>query len=189
MTQGRLIFLTEEESMNLALRELLPRIRPAAHEFQHWLAIAHQGKADLDRSFPRKLRAWQEPNARFCILRDNDGADCATLKQELLARIPGNAPATTIRLVCQELESWFLGDLDAVCAAFPSASRRASFRSIQSRDPDTLTNASELLKELTGTAAKRIRSQQIARHLDPARNRSKSFEVFVRTLQRWHHPA
>lgn len=171
--------------MNLALRELLPRIRPAAHEFQHWLAISHQGKADLDRSFPRKLQAWQEPHARFCILRDNDGADCVALKHELFTKIPCNAPATTIRLVCQELESWFLGDLEAVCAAYPSASRKAVLRTIQNRDPDSLTNASDLLKELTGTAAKRVRSQQIARHLDPARNRSKSFEVFIRTLQGW----
>jgi hypothetical protein len=182
MMTGRMILLTEEESMNLTVRALIPRLCPGAEEFRHWVVISHNGKLDLDRSFPRKIQSWREPGASFIVLRDNDGADCTKLKRALRDRVPESATPVIIRLVCQELESWFLGDLDAVAAAYPQASRHASFRTIGNRDPDSLTNASEILTNLTGTAAKRIRAAAIAEQLDPERNRSKSFAVFMRSV-------
>lgn len=82
---------------------------------------------------------------RILIVRDNDGADCRVLKKRLLSLVPVGAPEHRIRLVCQELESWFLGDLEAVASAYPTARRRALFARLGSRDPDDLTNASDLL--------------------------------------------
>lgn len=165
--------------MSVTLRAVLPRVFPDFCEAEHWLVIDHQGKSDLEASFPRKMSAWREPGVRFIILRDNDGADCGILKERLLALMPSNSPEHRIRIVCQELESWFLGDLAAVATAFPSAKRESSFRTLRPRDPDTLTNASELLKNLTGTGAKVTRAIAIAAHMNPAANRSKSFEVLM----------
>jgi hypothetical protein len=179
-----MIILTEEESMNLAIRALIPHVCPDAVEFDHWLVISHQGKADLDKSYPRKIKNWSEPGATFIVLRDNDGEDCARLKKAILGRVPQTENQVIIRLVCQELESWFLGDLDAVAAAYPQASRHSLFKTIRNRDPDRLTNASQILTKLTGTAAKRFRAEAIAKEIDPERNRSTSFAVFLNSLRR-----
>lgn len=170
--------------MDAALRNLLPKLFPEFLEYEHWLIIHHQGKSDLERSYPRKMKGWLEPGVRFIILRDNDGADCVALKQRLVSKVPDNAPEYLVRIVCQELEGWFLGDLDAVAAAYPSAARHRSFKSLSKKDPDKLTNASELMKHLTGTQAKVSRASMIAQHMQPA-NRSSSFHVFVNGLGRF----
>ena len=53
---GRIIFLTEEESMAVTIRNLLPKLFPAFHEYEHWIIIPHQGKSDLERSYPLKMK-------------------------------------------------------------------------------------------------------------------------------------
>ena len=91
--------------MKVLLDGLLPRVVPDL-SFQ---CISHQGKNDLEKSIPRKLRAWREPGVRFVILRDNDGAHCVGLK-ELLLKICRDAGRedTLVRIVCEELEAWYL---------------------------------------------------------------------------------
>ena len=182
--KGRIIFLTEEESMANTLREVLPRFFPDLRENEHWLIIPHQGKSDLEASYPRKMRGWREPGVKFVILRDNDGADCQALKARLVATVPAETSPFLVRIVCQELESWLLGDIEAVAAAYPSAAQHARFNSLSRLDPDSLTNASQLLKELIGTGAKRERATKIARHFRPDKNASKSFEVFISGVDR-----
>lgn len=82
---GRIVFLLEEPSMKLLLQGLLPRLFPGWVEFEHFVCIAHEGKSDLDRSIPVKLKAWRFPYDRFVIVRDNDNANCVDLKARLLA--------------------------------------------------------------------------------------------------------
>ena len=85
------------------------------------LCIPHEGKSDLDRSIARKLAAWRIPGDHFVVLRDNDGADCVAVKRSLQALCAqGGRPETMVRLVCQELEGWYLGDLAALAAALTS---------------------------------------------------------------------
>lgn len=182
---GRIVFLTEEESIGAALRHLLPNLFPEFREQQHWLIIPHQGKSDLEHSFPKKMKAWREPGVKFVILRDNDGADCLALKQRLVRMVPNGAPDYLIRIVCQELEGWFLGDMGAVAAAYPRASRQQSFKSLSRKDPDSLPNAADLMMRLTGTQAKVTRATLIATHMQPALNRSTSFGVFVSGISRF----
>lgn len=171
--------------MGATLRRLLPKLYPEFREYEHWLIIDHQGKSDLERSYPRKMKEWREPGVRFIILRDNDGSNCVALKQKLISRVPDNAPEYLVRIVCQELESWLIGDMDAIAAAYPAAARHQSFRKLSKTDPDELTNASELMKYLTGTQAKVGRAELIAKHMQPAINRSTSFQVFVAGLSRF----
>lgn len=69
---GCIVFLLEEPSMKALLEGMLPRLFPGLN-FQ---CVSHEGKSDLDKSIPRKLRAWREPGVRFIIVRDNDNANC-----------------------------------------------------------------------------------------------------------------
>lgn len=171
--------MTEEQSMRVTLRAILPKVYPGFLENERWLVVPHEGKANLEASYPRKMRSWQVPGDRFVVLRDNDGSNCQHLKLRLVSRVPESAPAHRIRIVCQELESWFLGDLPAMVRAYPAASRHKSYRKLVKTDPDTLTNASDLVTKMTGTATKVARAQRIAEEMDPAANRSKSFQVLV----------
>jgi hypothetical protein len=112
---NRLVFMLEEPSMKTLLEELLPRLFPALD----FLCIAHEGKSDLEKSIPRKLRAWAVPGDRFVVVRDNDGGDCLALKDHLsgVCQSAGRTE-TLIRIVCQELEAWYLGQPDAIAVAF-----------------------------------------------------------------------
>lgn len=47
--------------------------------------IPFEGKQDLEKQLAHKIRAYQNPNARFIVLRDLDShPDCAQLKARLL---------------------------------------------------------------------------------------------------------
>lgn len=171
--------------MTETLRVLLPKVLPDWQESEHWLALTHRGKSDLEKSIPRKLKGWNEPGARFVILRDNDGGDCRQRKQRLRTLSSSRMEQDVlIRIVCQELESWFLGDLGAVQAAFPRAVRNPNRVPERLRDPDSLTNAADELARLTGTKTKVSRAQSIAKHLKPEANRSVSFNHFIAGLKR-----
>lgn len=78
---GQVVFLLEERSMEAFLEAFIPRFFPDLQ----FLCIAHNGKNDLEKRFPRKLRSWVDPSTRFVILRDNDNADCQALKAKLQA--------------------------------------------------------------------------------------------------------
>ena len=110
-----LVFLLEERSMKELLEVLLPRIIPETVTFK---CIHHEGKQDLEKSIPRKLKAWKTAG-RFVIIRDQDSGDCVEIKNNLknLSNKSGRSD-TLIGIVCHELESWFLGDLAAVEKAF-----------------------------------------------------------------------
>ena len=62
---GRMVFLLEEQSMKELLDGLLPRLFPGLN----FLCVPHEGKQDLERSIPRKLRAWRVPGDRFVIVQ------------------------------------------------------------------------------------------------------------------------
>jgi len=97
------------------LRGLIPALFPEWRERVDWQLVPHEGKTDLIRSIPRKLRAWREPGVRFVVVHDQDQADCLQLKGTLteLCRDAGRSD-TLVRIACRELEAWYLGDLAAV---------------------------------------------------------------------------
>lgn len=178
-----LVFLTEEQSMTPVLRRLLGELWPAAYEGLHWQIIHHQGKADLESNLVDKMRSWNYNSPHFVILRDNDGGDCEALKSRLLALANKTEKPHHIRIVCQELEAWFLGDLAAVQAAYPDSQATERRNRTRYRQPDALTNASQLIEGLTGTLAKVGRAEKIAPHLAIDSNRSPSFQLLTRTLR------
>ena len=141
-----LVFLLEEASMREVLKVLLPQLLPQEVEFK---LIVHKGKQHLEKSISRRLRQWQIPNTHFVVVRDQNSADCIKLKQRLkdLCQQAGKTDAL-IRIVCHELESWFLGDLAAVENAFNIKGLAKQQNQKKFRDPDRLANASEELGKL-----------------------------------------
>ena len=178
-----IVFLLEEASMRDLLNGLLPRLYPKLS----FLCLAHEGKSDLERSIPRKLRAWREPGVRFVILRDNDGADCILLKRKLLRICQASGrPDALVRIVCQELEAWYLGEPDALADAFEMEQLRSIGRMARFREPDAVQQPSNALRKLVPGFRKVNGARTMARHLSRERNRSRSFQVLLSGLDRMY---
>lgn len=180
---GRVVFLLEEPSMKAFLREFLPRIIPGWREGEHFLLVPHEGKSDLENSIVRKLKAWREPGVRFVIVRDNDGADCVALKARLLGLCQGVPRQVLVRLVCQELEGWYLAQPRALAAAYPS--RGKAIRKLASRyaDPDTCASPSRELARVIPEFQKQDAARRLGQRLAPHDTRSASFRFFVSGVQ------
>jgi hypothetical protein len=178
-----LVFLTEEPSMTPILRRMMTTLGPDCVEGLDWQVITHQGKADLQKNMVHKMRSWNYNSPYFIILRDNDGGDCKKLKHELLKLAAESGKPFHVRIVCQELEAWFLGDLPAIEAAFPRSNASGFENQSLYRSPDQATNANDLVQQLTGTSAKVGRAESIAPHLNIFTNRSPSFNLLVATIR------
>lgn len=175
-----LVILTEEPSMKTTLEHLLPRL---GIDINTVVIIAHQGKSDLERSVPRKLRAWQEPGAKFLILRDNDRGDCSARKVHLagLVRTAGKAAQSKVRIVCQELEAWFLADIQALVASgYLAAGRSQSF---SKKDPDAISHPAAEMEKLRPGYGKGTGAAEIAPHLNLNNMRSASFRNTIQAIR------
>lgn len=183
--------------MQVALESLLSAMLGDRATFQ---IRPFNGKADLLQSLQRQLRGLSRgiPGARFVVLVDRDDDDCHELKTRLEAvaasiqlATPTTAPGGTIhvvnRIAIEELEAWFFGDADALRAAYPGLSPTLE-RKARYRDPDGVRGGTweALLRVLqragyyrgVKTLPKLEAAGLIAQHMDPARNRSRSFQVF-----------
>lgn len=180
---GRVIFLVEEPSMKVLLDELLPRLIPDWVMHEHFQCVQHEGKSDLDRSIPIKLKAWKEPGVRFVVVRDNDSQDCGVLKKRLLSlcRNAGR-PDTIVRLVCQELESWYLGDLPALSKAYGDAKCNTPALRKKYADPDDWQKPSVQVEQMIPEFSKRSGARLMARQLSVT-NQSASYRTFIKTVQ------
>jgi hypothetical protein len=176
---SRVVFLLEEPSMKVLLDGLLPRLFPDLP----FLCIPHEGKRDLVLSIPRKLRAWQEPGVRFVVIHDNDNQDCRELKATLTGLCKdGGRDNVLVRIACQELEAWYLGEPDALAEAFDTGHLRALGRRARFRDPDAVTKPSEELARLIPSCQKVSGARRLAGHLTRERNCSPSFRALMAGL-------
>jgi hypothetical protein len=178
-----LVFFLEEDSAKAFLDEFLPRVLPQSVTFR---TIPHQGKNDLQKSLPRKLRAWQNERAVFVVLQDKDHHDCVVLKQKLRSICDSAKPDVKplIRIACHELEAWYLGDFDALNKAFPNFNPVPAKSKAKYRNVDSLANASEELKKLVPNYQKVNGSRLLGSLLDTASNTSPSFQAFVTGINR-----
>ncbi|WP_082853042.1 DUF4276 family protein [Bordetella ansorpii] len=182
---GRIIFLLEEPSMRTLLDAWLPRLFPGWVDGVHFQCIPHEGKTDLDRSISRKLAAWRIPGDRFVVVRDNDAADCMKLKANLRERCEQSGRKDTlIRLVCQELESWYLGDLAALARAFDVPKIDSPANRKRYAEPDSWQKPSLEVKRLAPAFQKSSGARAMALHLNPGANRSHSLRVFESGVRR-----
>lgn len=174
-----IVVLTEEPSIKPVFESLAQKLALDAY----LTVITHSGVSDLERSLPRKLKAWRNPNSAFLVVRDNDTGDCRSRKTRLqeIVKATGRSDKTLIRIVCQELEAWFLGDRQAMHDAGildqgrnPSALRG---------NPDALNKPSRLLDDYLNGYAKIGGAEAIAPFMEPNRNLSRSFKATVDALK------
>lgn len=188
--------LVEEPSMEVALRALLPKLLGDRLNFAIYPS---QCKQDLLANLPHRLSGyaqWLTDTYRIVIVVDRDNDECQILKRRLeniatkaglttKTSAKGNTWQVVNRLAIEELEAWFFGDLDAIRTAYPkipdTLERRAGFR-----DPDNIRGGTwetfeRILQQagyFKGGLRKIEAARSIAPHLDPDRNRSRSFQVF-----------
>ena len=155
-------FLVEEQSAEATLTNLLPKLLSEEHSYQ---IHPFQGKPDLLGSLEKRLlcyRHWIPPDWRVVVLVDKDDHDCLQLKQQMesAAHDAGfgtrqSSPDHVVvvnRIAIEELEAWFLGDFDAVLAAYPRVHDRS--RAKRFRKPDEIVGG-------TWQALERVLREQI----------------------------
>lgn len=184
---GRLEILVEEPSMFEFLCYFLPSVLPSGWILEENVFVRkHQGKSDLRKSIPRKLKAfshWPEPIG-FLIMQDQDSNDCGVLKQEILSlcrdyeQIP-----VLVRIVCRELESWYLGDMEAIQQAYSGFKAKTHKKKAKFRDPD-FCNAKDELKKILPLYQEISAARTITPYINITRNRSESFHQFLSGLQK-----
>ncbi|HLJ64834.1 MAG TPA: DUF4276 family protein [Stellaceae bacterium] len=196
----------EEPSMEDALKALLPRLL-AGREADIQI-IDHGSKWKLLRNLPNRyagyIRRCKTEDIRILVAVDRDDDDCRGLKAKLeeLAINAGlptkSAPGidgrfrVVNRIVVEELEAWFFGDLPALRAAYPrvpeTLARRQGFR-----EPDAIKGGTweKLLRVLQAAGyyptvrylPKSAVARKVAAMMDPQRNTSTSFRHFACGLE------
>jgi hypothetical protein len=177
-----LVVLLEERSAQDLLEGLLPRLIPG-HIVVYYLVF--EGKQDLESQLVRKLRGWRLPDSAFVVLRDQDAAECRVVKDKLTQLVAESArqPAL-VRVACRELESWVVGDWEAVAQAFARPSLATQSSKKAHRDPDQLVRPVESLRKVIPEYQKRDGARRVGALLDPTRNQSGSFRAFCSGLRR-----
>lgn len=178
---SRIVFLVEEFSMKVFLEGLMPRLFPGIH----FLCIHHEGKQDLERSIPRKLRAWTNPGDKFIVIRDNDCSDCYDLKDRLIRLCPNhNRCNLLVRIACQELEAWYFGEPQAIADAYNKAELSNINRRRRYREPDAITQPSKELERLVPEFQKVSGARKISEIISREGNNSRSFQVLCEGIER-----
>lgn len=179
-----LVFLLEEESAKAMLSSMLPRLLHADIQARF---IPFEGKQDLEKQLLKRLRGYQNPLARFIVLRDQDGTvDCVALKSRLAQHCidSGKAAQTKVRIACKELETFYLADLAAVERALGMKGLTGKQESRKFRDPDYLGNPSQELSALTQRRYQKVGgSREIGQHLTIDNERSASFKNLINAIR------
>ncbi len=191
-------YLVEDPSMEVFLQGLLPRFLGDVS----FAIYPSQCKEELLARLPGRLKgyaAWIPRTYRIVVLVDQDDDDCRVLKEglEQMAQQAGlgtrrhpnqEGPVVINRIAIQELEAWYFGDWEAVCAAYPRVSpsvvQKARFRK-----PDEVDRTWEALERELRRAGyfrtglrKLEAARTIVQHMCPEHNSSPSFHVFWRTM-------
>jgi hypothetical protein len=161
--------------------------------------LTFQGKKNLLDQLPVRLRgyaAWMADDYRIVVLVDRDRQDCLVLKGQLegAAEQVGLLTKTRAgrgcfqvlnRIAIEELEAWFLGDIEAICHAYPrvpaTLPEREKFRNPDAVSGGTWEALARVLQQsgyFKGGYSKLQAAREISVYMDPVRNRSKSFQVF-----------
>ena len=195
-------FLLEEPSAEAVLRTILPKILSGNISYDFFV---FKGKEHLLKNLPERLktyRQWISDDWRIFVLIDEDRKDCHELKAKLeqAAHEAGFVTKSSAaenedfqvvnRLAIEELEAWFFGDVEALRAAYPRVSQNLQYQE-RYRDPDAIQGGTyEALERLLirqnyfrERIPKPTVAQNIAQHMEPSRNRSKNFQVFVEGLK------
>jgi hypothetical protein len=175
--------------MKVFLEGVLPKILPDDFKYnENYFLRAHEGKSDLQKSIPTKVRAFAKMGlpVAIVILQDKDSSDCKVLKKKLLdlCDIYSNDLPILIRIVCNELESWYLGDMEALEQAYPRFKAKKYKNRAKYRIPDTIQNTAQELKSIIPDFQKVKGAKLVSEFINIGKNRSESFRQFVLGLNK-----
>jgi len=181
---------TEEPSIKNVFEAILPKILPDNIFFR---VYPHQGKQDLEKALRSTLPSISKiPGSKILITRDQDDTDCVKLKKELRDIVEDNCACEfSIRIICKELESWFLGDMDAIEQAYPRFKASHYVNKAEYRNVDKIQTPNKQLLKLIPEYSNRLTlpkletSANIAQHMDLDGNTSESFNHTIRILRNW----
>jgi len=177
-----LVCFLEESSAREMLKGVLSRLLPIDVECKY---IVFDGKQDLEKQLARKLKNWLKTDSVFLVMRDQDAADCISVKEHLsdLCRKAGR-PETLVRIACHELESFYFGDLSAVEAGLGIKSIVNQQQKAKYRIPDDIVNPSKELVKLTNGVYQKISGlRSIGPLLSLENNSSRSFNALISGLR------
>ena len=177
-----IVVLTEEPSSAEMLKRVIPKILPDMLPQLDLQIVEHRGIGDLKAKLPSLLRGWPG-DARFIVVCDRDRRDCVEVKREILEIAnPYNRPVL-VRIACEELESWYFGDLNAVSEAYgvnlDQVAKKRGYR-----DPDKIVDPKSKLRKLVPDLMQVEGGRLIGDSMVPERNTSHSFTVFADGLRR-----
>ena len=208
--------LVEDASGKIVLDRILEPILGPEGEKHTYRVHAYKGIGRL----PRDLKGSTDPSKRILLDRlpnilagygkslpkgkaavivvvDLDDRSCTEFKHELKSALErcDPAPEVLFRIAVEEIESWLLGDPDAVKAAYPGAKesvlsgyRQDSICGTWEKLADALVQGgAQALKKQGWVQIGRKKcewAEKIAPFLGVDRNRSKSFQVFRDGLRR-----
>lgn len=178
-----IVIFTEEPSAKILIETLVERhFTDKLRTGIDFHCYNFEGKSHLKQQFPLKLRGWRKPNTYFLITCDQDSNDCLILKQKLQS-LANSALPFSIVIFCQELESFYLGDLKALQAAFGLA-KEPILANKYKKSIDEIRGAKEEVKKLIGKPYGQIEgARRMASVMNPNDNQSKSFQHFWQKLE------
>lgn len=192
-------FLVEEDSMAATLDAFVPSVLAGRASYR---VITFRGKQKLLQQLPSRFQGYGRRVGReplgIVVLIDQDRQDCLALKAQLekmalsvglftkSSPTPSGHFHVVNRIVVEELESWFFGDIEAMRVPFPRLSPTLAAQS-SFRNPDTIRGGTaerlHTVLRRAGYYADYIPKLEVARliapHLVPERNRSRSFRIFI----------
>jgi len=186
-----IIFFVEEESMGKFLEGILPRLGFNSDNFE---IKEHRGKPDLMSNLDKLIPTLSKQAQQIIVLVDRDNENCIGLKKNIKKKMEDHCSCEyKIRIVCHELEAWFLGDMDAIkkCSERfkPDSYRnKAQYRDIDSiRMPKPSTLIEKIVPnwQTTYYSSKPKFASEISKHisLENKANKSHSFNVFLETVK------
>ena len=182
--------------MEMFLNACLPGLLPDDCSFQ---IRSYGGKHALLRKIGDRLNGyanWMPTNYRIVVVVDRDTDDCNDLKSRLekICRDAGLRTRRTAgasnwqvvtRIAIEELEAWCFGDWPAVRKAYPRLSPnipdKASYKNPDAIKGGTHEAFEKVLRQsgyFRQGLSKTIAANAIGKHLNPAQNKSHSFNVF-----------
>lgn len=194
-------FLLEEPSSEAFFAEILPRF---ALPDVTWQLNAFQGKSDLLTNLEPRLvgySKWIPKDWRIVVIVDEDREDCQALKSTLerAARKAGLTTKTSAkgkaftvlnRIAVEELEAWFLGDVPALCSAYPgvptSLIKQQNYRlpdEVRGGTWEALERILQRAGHFRGGLGKIELARTMGRHMTPDQNRSPSFQCLMEGLR------
>jgi hypothetical protein len=196
-------FLVEDQSCGKAMNILAPKMIGTAATYR---VIPYKGTARIPKNLrpktdsarrmlldqlPKLLRGYGKarPDSNIVVICDLDKRDKESFLAELtnVLNLCSPRPKAFFCLAVEELEAWYLGDLDAIRLAYPSAKNDVLSRYV----PDSICDTWELLADAVYRGGRTVLSKKgwqavgieksnwatsIAPHMTIEANRSPSFQ-------------